>query len=595
MTGIAPLNPSYDHGPLMPRTIVSHKLASSWRNSIGLRQIRLACGAVLFTYLLSHFINHALGNISMDALQAGVVIHASIWQFFPIAVTFYTSALVHAALGIWALYERRQFQWRTIEPLQLVLGLSIPALIVAHVVAVRVGENIYDIDRSYPQVFASWISSPLRLWAMYTAVLVAWTHGCIGLYFWLRLKPWFRRAAPWLLAAAVLLPTLALLGIFQGQRIVAASIASPEWQAANLGPGQVGTPQQQERLMGIIDMLLIGYAGLLLLVLAARGLRIVLERRVGMISLAYGNGRTLRVPVGLSVLEASLRHKVPHASVCGGRARCSTCRIRITSDLTVLPEPSARESFVLSRLGTDGDPAIRLACQLHPTADLAFVQLLAPHASSANAHAAHPARIGQERYLVCMFVDMRGSTMLAEKRLPYDTVFIVNRFLAAVSQAVVAAGGKPNQFIGDGELALFGLNCDPQTACRQALKAAAQIAENIDELNQALQHDLPAPLRFGVGIHGGEVIVGDIGYRDNMVFTALGDPVNVAARLQDMTKSLSCAAIVSEDVFISAGLDAGTLAPHDLPVRGRTAPIKVRAVTDARLLLSLAPGETTPA
>ncbi|WP_398481421.1 adenylate/guanylate cyclase domain-containing protein [Tardiphaga sp.] len=574
-------------------TTLPHSRAAISFRGIGLRQIRLACGTVLFTYLVSHLTNHALGNISMDALQAGVVIHAGIWQFFPVAVLFYTSALIHASLGVWALYERRQFLWRTIEPVQLVLGLSIPALIVAHVVAVRLGENIYDIDRSYPQVFSSWLGSSLRLWAMYTVVLVAWTHGCIGLYFWLRLKTWFRSIAPWLLAAAVMLPTLALLGIFQGQRFVAANIARPEWQAANLGPGQVGTPQQQDMLASITDALLIGYAVLLIGVLAARGIRIVIERRVGMISLAYEGGRTVRVPVGLSVLEASLRHKVPHASVCGGRARCSTCRIRITSDLTVLPEPSARESFVLNRLGTDGDPAIRLACQLHPTADLAFVQLLAPHGSSANAHAAHPARIGQERYLVCMFVDMRGSTMLAEKRLPYDTVFIVNRFLAAVSQAVVAAGGKPNQFIGDGELALFGLNCDPQTACRQALKAAAQIAENIDELNQALQHDLPEPLRFGIGIHGGEVIVGDIGYRDNMVFTALGDPVNVAARLQDMTKSLSCAAIVSEDVFISAGVDAGALAPHDLPVRGRMAPIKVRAVADTRLLLALPAGETT--
>jgi len=567
------------------------RIAASFRG-IGLRQVRLACGCVLFTYVVSHFLNHALGNISIDALQAGVIIHAAIWQFFPIAVIFYTSALIHASLGIWALYERRQFQRRTIEPLQLVLGLGIPAMIVAHVVAVRLGENIYDIDRSYPQVLASWASSPLRQWSMYATVLSAWVHGCIGVYFWLRLKAWFKTAAPWLLAAAVLLPTLALLGIFQGQRAVAASLSSPEWQAANLGPGQIGTPAQQDMLAIITNNLLIGYAALLLLVLAARGVRIILERRFGKISLAYGNGRTLRVPVGLSVLEASLRHRVPHASVCGGRARCSTCRIRITSDLSVLPEPSARERFVLSRLGTDGDPAIRLACQLHPTADLAFVQLLAPHAASANAHAGRPARIGQERYLVCMFVDMRGSTMLAEKRLPYDTVFIVNRFLAAVSQAVVAAGGKPNQFIGDGELALFGLDCDPQTACRRALKAAADIADNIDELNQALQHELPQPLRFGVGIHGGEVIVGDIGYRDNMVFTALGDPVNVAARLQDMTKSLSCAAIVSEDVFISAGLDAASLPPHDLPVRGRSAPIKARAVTDTRLLLSLSPGET---
>ena len=75
----------------------------------------------------------------------------------------------------------------------------------------------------------------------------------------------------------------------------------------------------------------------------------------------------------------------------------------------------------------------------------------------------NPARIGQERYLVSLFVDMRGSTRFAEKRLPFDTVFIVNRFLAAVSQAVMECGGRPNQFLGDGMLALFGLDREPQT------------------------------------------------------------------------------------------------------------------------------------
>ena len=74
------------------------------------------------------------------------------------------------------------------------------------------------------------------------------------------------------------------------------------------------------------------------------------------------------------------------------------------------------------------------------------------------------------------------------------------------------------------------------------------IAANIDELNQFLKHDLREPIRFGIGIHGGEVIVGDIGYRDHMVFTALGDAVNVAARLQDMTKSLACEIVISDEV-----------------------------------------------
>src|SRR5260370_6469875 len=170
-----------------------------------------------------------------------------------------------------------------------------------------------------------------------------------------------------------------------------------------------------------------------------------------------------------------------------------------------------------------------------------------------------PARIGEERYLVSMFVDMRGSTRLAENRLPFDTVFIVNRFLGAVSQAVIECGGQPNQFVGDGQLALFGLATSPQAACRQALKAAAMIAINVDELNQYLNHDLREPIRFGIGIHGGEVIIGDIGYRDHMVFTALGDAVNVAARLQEMTKSLACEAIVSEELRVPAGLPAVVL------------------------------------
>jgi adenylate cyclase len=313
-----------------------------------------------------------------------------------------------------------------------------------------------------------------------------------------------------------------------------------------------------------------------------------------MIALSYGNGRTIRVPKGLSVLEASLRYSVPHASVCGGRARCSTCRIRVIGDCSGLPEPSQREAFVLSRVGTS-DPSIRLACQLRPAADLSFFQLFTPHTVSADAHASQPSRIGQERYLVSLFVDMRGSTQLAEKRLPFDTVFIVNRFLGAVSQAVIDNGGQPNQFVGDGMLALFGLAAAPRNACRQALKAAAAIAANVDELNQFLSHDLREPIRFGIGIHGGEVIVGDIGYRDHMVFTALGDAVNVAARLQDMTKTLACEAIVSEEVYITAGLAADDLPQQEVAIRGRAEPMSVRVVANARTLSTIVDGQTVAA
>ncbi|PDT92271.1 adenylate/guanylate cyclase domain-containing protein [Bradyrhizobium sp. Y36] len=551
------------------------------------RQVRLVCGLILFSYVISHFLNHALGNISVEAMEAGVYYHTAFWQFLPVAIVFYSAALTHMGLGIYALYQRRQFRWRTIEPLQLVLGLSIPALVMAHVVGVRLGYTLYGHQKLYPQeLYLFFVAAPGRLWQMTILLLVAWVHGCIGIFFWLRLKPFFVRAAPYLLAAAVLVPTLSLLGIYQGGRNVAFEADDGEWRTHNLTRRQVGTTAEAATLDRITGAFTVTYFGLLGLALAARGMRAWRERRGGMIALSYGNGKTVRVPKGLSVLEASLRHNLPHASVCGGRARCSTCRIRVIGDHAVLPEPSQREAFVLTRVGTN-DPSIRLACQLRPTSDLSFFQLFTPQASSASAHASAPASIGQERYLVSLFVDMRGSTQLAEKRLPFDTVFIVNRFLGAVSQAVIENGGQPNQFVGDGMLALFGLTADPQIACRQALKAASGIATHIDELNQLLSHDLRQPIRFGIGIHGGEVIIGDIGYRDHIVFTALGDAVNVAARLQDMTKTLTCEAIVSDEIRSTAGLADDALPQQEVPIRGRDEPMAVRVVADARELAAL--------
>ena len=121
---------------------------------------------------------------------------------------------------------------------------------------------------------------------------------------------------------------------------------------------------------------------------------------------------------------------------------------------------------------------------------------------------------------------------LPPARLPYDSVFILGRFVSAVSAAVMEAGGVPNQFLGDGVLAIFGLHCDPRTACRQAVAAAGLVARNIRQLSAALADELPGAIEFGVGVHCGSAVVGEIGFRDHVVFTALGDVPNVASRLE---------------------------------------------------------------
>ncbi|MGN6285584.1 MAG: adenylate/guanylate cyclase domain-containing protein [Afipia sp.] len=550
--------------------------------ALGVRQVRLICGLILFSYLLSHFTNHALGNISLDAMADGLWYHMMFWQSLPVAIVFYTAALTHMCLGLWALYARRQFRWRTIETTQLVFGLSIPFLIIAHIIGMRVSAALFDIEKGYTQAFfAAWVSQRSFMWMLYTALIMAWVHGCIGIYFWLRIKPFYKRASAFLLAMAVLIPTLAMLGVYQGGRTIVRASSSPEWRADNLSSDKVGTRAQQATLQRITDYCFYGYAGLIILAFAARGVRAIRERRSGLIKLSYGEGKTIRVPLGLSVLEASIRHNIPHSSACGGRARCSTCRIRIVGDHDTLPAPSNREAFVLSRIGTGDDPAIRLACQLRPQRDLSFFQIFPVNADKTVPAAAGAAHAGKERYVVSMFVDMRGSTKLAEKLLPFDTVFIINRFLTAVSRAVVECGGQPNQFVGDGQLALFGLTTSRQTAARQAIRAAARIAVHIDELNAFLGEDVPEPLRFGIGIHGGEVIVGDIGSEDHRVFTALGDAVNVAARLQDMTKALGCEIVLSDEVYKAAGLPADGLPRQSIDIRGRAEPLSVRTVASA--------------
>jgi adenylate cyclase len=266
----------------------------------------------------------------------------------------------------------------------------------------------------------------------------------------------------------------------------------------------------------------------------------------------------------------------------------------VVSDRGRLPKPSAREAFVLERVGASADPAIRLACQLRPHSDIAFIPILPPFLGADFVRGGRRINIGEERYIVSMFVDMRSSTKLAESRFPFDTIFLVNGFLGAASQAVVEAGGQPNQFIGDGLLALFGLEVDPVTACRQAIKAAAMVAANVEHLNYQFATELREPIQFGIGIHGGDVLIGDIGYRDRTVFTAIGDAVNVAARLQDMTKSLGCKVIITDEVCRTAGIDGDALPQTQVAIRGRDEMMAIRTAVDPTTLTTLLDSEPSP-
>ncbi|HEV7480481.1 MAG TPA: adenylate/guanylate cyclase domain-containing protein, partial [Roseiarcus sp.] len=463
-----------------------------------------------------------------------------------------------------------------------------------HVIGTRVALSQFGLEKGYAQELANfWVFAPLLGALQAILLLIVWVHGCLGVHFWLRLKPFYPRVKGPLLSIAVLLPTLALLGYYQGGQRALMAVQDPAWLARNFSPEHDGTPAQNAVLLHERTRTLAFLAVALAATLSARAFRQWRERRVGSIRLTYPD-RTIRVARGFSVLEASLINSIPHAHVCGGRGRCSTCRIRILGEMTDLPVASAAEQAVLERV--HAGPEVRLACQLRPTRDITLVPMLSPHTTAVDAYrTGAPASSGIERYVVIMFVDMRGSSRLAERRLPFDTVFIINQFLNAVSSAVLSAGGQPNQVLGDGLLALFGMGDPPDVACRQAIAASAAITARVESLNTALAYALVEPIRFGIGIHAGVTIAGAIGYERHAQFTVIGDPVNVAARLEALTKTLGCEVLMSEEVYVRAGFGPDDLPAHDVEARGREAIVKVRSVARAADLARFIPAEAPAA
>jgi adenylate cyclase len=503
-------------------------------------------------------------------------------------VLLYGSVLTHAALGIWSLYRRRYVGWTPREIVQLVLGLCVPALLANHLAVTRGALVLFDIDKAYAQELATlWVVIPWLGYLQIAALLAAWTHGCIGLHSAFALKRWYARARISLLILTALVPILALLGYAAAAREVVRHMADPAWAASNLGPRQTGTDAQIGFMFSLRNWFITAYALLIVAVVALRGVRVWLERGRRGVAIHYPDGRTARIPIGLSVLEGSRMIGYPHAAVCGGRGRCSTCRVRVTRGTEAVPAPAPSERAVLARVGEDPD-FVRLGCQLRPRADVQVMPLVPPALARSFIVGRPHLPLGEERFVVAMFVDLRGSTELAEGRLPHDAVFLVRRFVETVAECVVAAGGMPNQFMGDGVLALFGLDTTPPRATRQALDALHALAAAIRDLGRATEQELAYSPRCGVGIHCGTAVVGEIGFGEHRTFTALGDVVNVAARLESATRGASCDAIVSDDVFRTAGVEWSGDGNPRFPLRGRAEPIAVQLLNFDRMLTNAA-------
>jgi len=547
-----------------------------------IRKLRLITGLILFVYVTLHFINHMAGLWSLQAMNATRdVIHTLWWSPVGTAV-LYGALVIHIALALYAIYQRRHLQIPFSEGLQLALGLTIPLLLVGHVLSTRLASQMFDMQVDYLTVLVVlWHVDPMNGVKQIAVFFAAWIHGCIGIYRWLNLKSWYRKWQPVFFALALLIPALSLAGAMQGSKAVVALASDPTWLAQFqvrvnwMDTNELAQHEQYRESFTI---------GFIALVIAAFGLRYVrsaIERWRGIVRLTYDDGSVIRFPPGRSILDASRASNVPHASVCGGRGRCSTCRIRITKGIEHLSKPSTAEQKVLNRV--NAGIQVRLACQTRPSGGEVEVIRLLPTTARAEDGFPGPEYLqGQEREIAILFADIRSFTELSEKKLPYDVVFLLNRYFDAMGSAVSACGGHLDKFIGDGVMALFGIEDGAKAGSRAALATAREMGLRMAELNRVLANDLEEPLRIGIGIHCGPAIVGSMGFGDTVSVTAVGDTVNTASRLETQTKEFSVELVVSHRTVQLSGINLSAFPEKHVEIRGRTEPLSVRVITVAQ-------------
>ncbi|MCM2475460.1 2Fe-2S iron-sulfur cluster binding domain-containing protein [Rhizobium sp. CG5] len=518
--------------------------------------------------------------VSEEAAGHVLRVFKVIWRNPLGAIVLYGAFIIHFLLALRSLYLMRHFDMRIGKMVQLGFGLSLPILISAHVISARLPILFAGPDSRYDTVIRFMWSDSLFAFRMFAAIFVAWIHGCIGLYSAISHREWYQRFANLFFAAAVIVPTLALAGIVaSGQRLDPATAGDrgdlstlPQelhgnWiaQSLNLDLSQI------ERHFFII--LAACCAVVLVLSIIRKSRQKELE-----IAITYTHGAFVRVPRGTSVLEASHIGHIDHYSACGGKGRCSTCRVRVVETDGPLPPPNAIEQATLGRI--QAQPDVRLSCQLRPDYDLVVdQQLLVPKGGDRRSLNDEP-NGGREKEILVMFSDLRNFTTISESSLPYDIVFLLNSYFAILVQAIEAAGGRVDKYIGDGVMAIFDIDKrGASDVCRRALGAAARIVAETKKLNKTLRKDFSVDLEVAIGMHYGPAIVGLVGYGKVATLTAIGDTVNVASRLENVAKQFNAAVAVSETVMLLADLPHEGMSTQLIALKGRRVEMRVLLIS----------------
>lgn len=548
-----------------------------WRGSWATRT-RIITGLILFTFAFFHFLNLGLGLFSDEALDWGQDTRQVITRN-PVAEWILLAALLtHAGLAITKLAARRSLQLPIWETTQILLGLSIPLLLIKHIVHTRVAHEVFGVNDEYGYITVLLWDTVDGAWQV-VLLLIVWLHGCLGLHFWLRAKFWWRRWLPALVGFAMLVPGFALSGFLtQGRRMVALfQDDETRWELME----DYHWPDRDMfvTLIAIADVLLYIFWAILALAAVFYAIRKFMSWRTS-VRIQYTNGPEISASKGLTLLEISRNNGVPHTSLCGGRGRCTTCRVIIEYGGDLLHPPSAAEAQSLAAVKAPANA--RLACQIRPAHPLTVLRVFRPDGKRDRAHASQ----GEERRLAILFLDMRGFTARTTGQLPYDVVFLLNRFFDAIVPCITRAGGTVDKYLGDGLLAVFETE-DERSSAQAALRATMDISTALAEFNRILASEDAPAVAIGMGLHLGDLVLGEIGAAGNAPRTLIGDTVNTTSRLEGKTKELGVELLISEALLFGAGI---TVPKHDMvtqDLRGVAVPLRALALKKGSELAGL--------
>ena len=545
---------------------------------------RIVTGLVLFAYSLLHFLNVGMGLFSPVALEVMQDGRQIFTRSVPGTLIIYGAFIIHAVLALASLAGRGTLRMPLREAVQTGFGLMIPFFLITHIVFTRGAHEIFGVNDEYGYLIGL-IWDSVSAWTQTALLLLVWVHGCIGLHVWLRGKSWWRAAQSWLLGGAVLVPGFALAGFIAEGRRVSAAFADPEVAPALLEQYRWPDGAAFEAMVAWKDVGVGAVWAVLGLSALLYGLRWLLRRRRS-VTINYRDGPRLVAPKGLTLLEMSRTGGVPHTALCGGKGRCTTCRVIVEKGADHLDAPSAAETKALDAVAAG--PNTRLACQIQPQDDLTVFRVFQPDGSRSRAHA----NTGEERRLAILFLDMRGFTARTTGQLPYDVVFLLNRFFDAIVPAITRAGGTVDKYLGDGLLAVFETR-DEKSSATAALRAAAGIGEALEAFNAELSREGGAEVRIGVGLHLGEIVLGEIG-AGKAPRTIIGDAVNTASRLEAKTKDLGVPLLVTKDLLEVADITLADERFEVLELRGVDRQISALAIENptevTRMMAEARPG-----